>query len=289
MHKKLKKIFYFFEGIFLFFLCLLIRAIPVNFSSRILGKIASFVGPKLAISKKAIRNIKIAMPEKNKEERKKIVKGMWENLGRVIGEYPHLQKLFIKKKSKKIMVRGKKNLLLAKKKNIPAIFFSTHLANWELGPMTAYKNNIPVLSIFRKPNNPLVGWLLNFCRSNVPMTPKGPEGAKQLILSLRKGISIGLVVDQRMNDGIKVPFFKRPAMTAPALAQLALKIKTFVIPVQVERIKETNFVVTFHNPLKINKNGKQKNILRIMSEINLLIEKWIRKRPEQWFWLHRRW
>ena len=262
---------------------------PINLSSRILGKVGSFIGPKLDISKEAMQNIKIAMPEKNKKERKKIVKGMWENLGRVIGEYPHLQKLVIKEKSNKIIIKGKKNLLLVRKKNIPAIFFSAHLANWEVAPMTAIKNNIPVLTIFRKPNNPLVAWLLNFFRSNVPLTPKGTEGAKQLILSLRKGISIGLIVDQKMNDGIKVPFFKKPAMTAPALAQLALKIETLVIPVQIERIKETNFVVTFHNPLKINKNGKQKNILRIMSEINLLIEKWIRKRPEQWLWMHKRW
>ena len=58
---------------------------------------------------------------------------------------------------------------------------------------------------------------------------------------------------------------------------------------QIERVKKTNFVVTFHNPLKINKNGKQKTVLEIMTEVNLLIEKWIRKRPEQWFWLHRRW
>ena len=289
MHKILKKIFYFFHGILLFLLFLLLRPLPLNASSKLLGSIARSIGPKLGISKKAYNNLKNIMPDKSQKERTKIVKGMWENLGRVIGEYPHLKKLVIKKKNSRIFIKGKKNLLLIKKRKIPAIFFSAHLANWEVAPMTAIKNNIPVLTIFRKPNNPFVSLLLKFFRSNVPLTPKGTEGAKQLIRSLRKGISIGLIVDQKMNDGIEVPFFKKPAMTAPAVAQLALKIKTLVIPVQIERVKKTNFVVTFHNPLKINKNGKQKTVLEIMTEVNLLIEKWIRKRPEQWFWLHRRW
>ena len=262
---------------------------PINLSSRILGKVGSFIGPKLDISKEAMQNIKIAMPEKNKKERKKIVKGMWENLGRVIGEYPHLQKLVIKEKNNKIIIKGKKNLFLTKKKKIPAIFFSAHIANWEIAPMTAIINNIPVLTIFRKPNNPFVNLLIKFSRPNIPFAPKGTEGAKQLIRSLRKGMSIGLIVDQKMNDGIKVPFFKKPAMTAPALAQLARKVKTLIIPVQIERIKKTNFIITFHNPLKIKRNGKQKTIIEIMTEVNLMLEKWIRKNPEQWFWLHKRW
>ena len=144
--------------------------------------------------------------------------------------------------------------------------------------MTAIKNGIPVLSIFRKPNNPFVHTLLKFFRSDMTLTPKGPEGAKELIRSLRKGISIGLVVDQKMNDGIQAPFFKKPAMTAPALAQLALKIKTLIIPVQVERIKKTNFVVTFHNPLKINKNRVKKTVLEnsltSSTEVKLMLICW---------------
>ena len=121
------------------------------------------------------------------------------------------------------------------------------------------------------------------------MAPKGKEGAKQLIYSLKKGISIGLVIDQKMNDGIKVPFFNKPAMTSDALAQLCLRIKSLVVPVEVERIKNTNFKITFHDPLKITKNGKSKTPVQIMTEVNLIMEKWIRKNPGQWLWLHRRW
>ena len=71
--------------------------------------------------------------------------------------------------------------------------------------------------------------------------PKGPEGAKEVIKSLKAGLRLGIMVDQKMNDGIKVPFFNKPAMTSDALAQLCLKIKTLVITVEVERLKKTTF------------------------------------------------
>ena len=179
--------------------------------------------------------------------------------------------------------------MLVKKTKTPAIFFSAHLANWEICPIIAFKNNIPVLTIFRKPNNPIVNFLIQYLRSDLSMAPKGVEGAKKIIHSLRNGISIGLIIDQKMNDGIEVPFFNKPAMTSNALALLCHKIKSLVIPVEVERIKNTNFKVTFHNPVKVSKNGKKKTSLQIMTEVNLIMEKWIRKNPGQWLWLHRRW
>jgi len=286
---KLFKIFlYFIEGFLLLFLFIILKILPLNVSSFLMGKFASLIGPKLGVTKKAYNNIKKVMPEKNEQEIKNIIKDMWENLGKVLGEYPHLSKLD-PEKNNKIQVYGKKNLLLIKRTKTPAIFFSGHLANWEILPIASIKNGVPVLSIFRRPNNPIVNFLIKYLRSNLPMAPKGKEGAKQLIYSLRKGRSIGLVIDQKMNDGIKVPFFNKPAMTSDALAQLCLRIKSLVVPVEVERIKNTNFKITFHNPLKIIKKGKKKTPLEIMTEVNLIMEKWIRKNPGQWLWLHKRW
>ena len=288
MYKLKKKIIYFIEGVGLLLIFIFLRILPLNISSFLMGKLASLIGPKLGVTKKAYNNIKNVMPEKSENEIKKIIKDMWENLGKVVGEYPHLSKLD-PEKNNKIRVYGKKNLLLIKKTKTPAIFFSGHLANWEISPIASIKNGVPVLSIFRRPNNPIVNFLIKYLRSNLPMAPKGKEGAKQLIYSLKKGISIGLVIDQKMNDGIKVPFFNKPAMTSDALAQLCLRIKSLVVPVEVERIKNTNFKITFHDPLKITKNGKSKTPVQIMTEVNLIMEKWIRKNPGQWLWLHRRW
>ena len=144
-----------------------------------MGKLSSLIGPRLSVSKKAYNNIKNVMPEKNEKETLKIIKGMWENLGRVIGEYPHLKKIVLGKNNR-IQVCGKRNLLLVKKTKTPAIFFSAHLANWEICPIIAFKNNIPVLTIFRKPNNPIVNFLIQYLRSDLSMAPKGMEGAKKI-------------------------------------------------------------------------------------------------------------
>ena len=279
---------YFLEGSFLLLIFILLKILPLGISSFLMGKLSSLIGPRLGVTKKAYNNIKNVMPEKNEKEITKIIKDMWENLGKVAGEYPHLSK-FDPEKNNKIQIYGKKNLLLVKKTKTPAIFFSGHLANWEILPNVAIKNGVPVLTIFRRPNNPFINFLIKYIRSNLPMAPKGKEGARQLIYSLKKGRSIGLVIDQKMNDGIEVPFFNKPAMTSDALAQLCLRIKSLVIPVEVERMKNTNFKITFHNPLKITKNGQKKTPLQIMTEVNLIMEKWIRKNPGQWLWLHRRW
>ena len=279
---------YFLEGSFLLLIFIVLRILPLGISSFLMGKLSSLIGPRLGVTKKAYNNIKNVMPEKNEKEITKIIKDMWENLGKVAGEYPHLSKIS-PEKNNKIQIYGKKNLLLVKKTKTPAIFFSGHFANWEILPNVAIKNGVPVLSIFRRPNNPFINFLIKYIRSNLPMAPKGKEGARQLIYSLKKGRSIGLVIDQKMNDGIEVPFFNKPAMTSDALAQLCLRIKSLVIPVEVERMKNTNFKITFHNPLKITKNGQKKTPLQIMTEVNLIMEKWIRKNPGQWLWLHRRW
>jgi KDO2-lipid IV(A) lauroyltransferase len=93
-----------------------------------------------------------------------------------------------------------------------------------------------------------------------------------------------------MGDGIAVPFFGRPAMTAPALAQLALKFDCPVVPARVVRLNGVQFQLIVYPPLEIIKTGnRQQDALALMTQVNAMIEGWIRERPEQWLWLHRRW
>jgi KDO2-lipid IV(A) lauroyltransferase len=93
-----------------------------------------------------------------------------------------------------------------------------------------------------------------------------------------------------MNDGIAVPFFGRDAMTAPALARLALRYDCPVIPTRLERIGGCRFRLTFHAPLVVETSGdRRRDVASIMTEVNRRIEGWIRDRPGQWLWLHRRW
>ena len=99
-----------------------------------------------------------------------------------------------------------------------------------------------------------------------------------------------LLVDQKLNDGIPVPFFGRTAMTAPALALLALHFDCAVLPARVERAVGAHFRLTIEPPLPLPRSGQRAaDVAALMAAVNRTLETWIRERPEQWFWVHSRW
>ena len=122
------------------------------------------------------------------------------------------------------------------------------------------------------------------------MFAKGAGGARGALHHLENGGSLGLLIDQKMNDGISVPFFGRPAMTAPALAQLARRFRLPVLPVYVVRLEPQRFRLVCEAPLPIRYTADRAADVRALSAAaNATLERWIRARPGAWLWLHRRW
>lgn len=281
------------QGAALWTLFSVFRVLPLDWASALGGRTARLVGPRLGASRKALRNLERAFPEKSAEERRRILKGMWENLGRLAGEYPHIAELGDKGPDHgRVEVVGEEHVRALERSGRPAVIVSGHLANWELLVPMAKKLGVPLTLIYRRPNNPIVGRLLDRLRSDEmgTLVPKGRVGAKALIAALASGGSIGMLIDQKMNDGIPVPFFGRDAMTAPAAAQLALQRRLPLIPVRIERIGGARFRLTILPPLDLPDTGnKVADVRTVMTRLNLLLEGWIRERPEQWLWLHRRW
>jgi KDO2-lipid IV(A) lauroyltransferase len=119
---------------------------------------------------------------------------------------------------------------------------------------------------------------------------KGKEGARELLAYLRRGGHGAMLVDQKMNDGVAAPFFGRDAMTAPAIAQFGMRLGAVLVPVRTERLRGARFRITVKPPLNLPASGdRASDELTIITEINTLIEGWVRSRPDQWLWLHRRW
>src|SRR5437868_1155842 len=107
---------------------------------------------------------------------------------------------------------------------------------------------------------------------------------------LRRGGHVSLLADQKLNEGIAVPFFGRPAMTAPALALLALRFGCAILPARVERLRGARFRLTLYPPLDMPRSGdRDGDVMTIMTAVNSTLEAWISERPEQWFWVHSRW
>jgi KDO2-lipid IV(A) lauroyltransferase len=122
------------------------------------------------------------------------------------------------------------------------------------------------------------------------MFPKGTRGAVKMARAIKNNEAIAMLIDQKMNDGIAVPFFGVDAMTAPAIAQLALRYDLPILPAYVLRKGGAHFEAHMFPALKYEKTGDtEKDTLTIMTAINTMLEGWIRAHPEQWFWVHRRW
>jgi len=270
----------------------LFAMLPLDRASAVGGWLARMIGPRLAVSRVARRNLGHAFPDKSAAEIGAIVVGMWDNLGRVAAEYPHLGKIDVTDPEGRVEVVGVEHVERLRDDDMCGIFVSAHLGNWEIASLGAIQNGVPLTQIYRAANNPYIEPLLRRLRAPVGGAnfPKGAAGAKQLIKALRRGDHLGMMIDQKLNEGIAVPFFGRHAMTAPAPAQLALKFGCPIVPARVERLEGAHFRLTVYPPLNLAVSGdRQADLAAAMGRINALIEDWIRARPEQWLWLHRRW
>jgi len=269
------------------------RLLPLDWASALGGGLARLIGPHLGISKRARLNLQAAMPELSPDRIEAIVRGMWDNLGRVVFEYPHLAKITIypsERNDGRVEVLGVEHIEAARSAKRSFILVSAHVGNWEIAPLASAQYGLDVAFIYRAANNPLVDNMIGDLRSHATFIPKGAIASRQAFATLRRGAHLGLLVDQKMNDGIAVPFFGRDAMTAPALALLALRFDCDVLPARVERLHGAHFRLTVYPKIALPKSGnREADTLALMTEVNRVIEGWIRERPEQWFWLHRRW
>ncbi|MDA0305087.1 MAG: lipid A biosynthesis lauroyl acyltransferase [Proteobacteria bacterium] len=270
----------------------LFRVLPIDVASAIGGWLGRTIGPRLSISGRAVKNLTRAFPEKSPEEIAAIVRGMWDNLCRVAVEYPHLGSLNIYDPDSRVEVIGAENVDLLRDDDQAGIFFSAHLGNWEIVSLGATQRDLPLDRVYREANNRLVEWLYQHGRAAVEgaLIPKGSAGARLLLQSIKNGKHLGMMVDQKMNDGIPVPFFGRDVMTAPALAELALRYDCPVVPARVERLKGAHFKLIVLAPLEMLRTGdRHADVAANMAKVNAQIEQWVRDTPEQWLWLHNRW
>ena len=266
--------------------------LPVDWASSLGGWMGRKIGPRLRVTNNARRELAITFPKLSAADIKTIIDQMWDNLGRTAGEHPHLAKFNPYKENSRVELIGVEFIEQLRDDAQPGIFFSAHLANWELVPLASTKRDLPLHLVYRRANNPFFDRLVQKGRLGTggQYFPKGAAGSKGILRALNNGDHLAMLVDQKMNDGIRVPFLGRDAMTAPALAQLALRYNCPVVPVQVERLQGAYFRVTVHPPLSQPKTGNRKtDIAAITTVVNEHLGSWIKQQPEQWLWVHNRW
>jgi KDO2-lipid IV(A) lauroyltransferase len=173
------------------------------------------------------------------------------------------------------------------------MFLSGHLANWEMMPVTGQLLGYDGATVVRHPNNPYVARYI--ARQRALKGPKDQigkhSGARRVFAQLRGGKAIYMLVDQRNDEGIKVPFFGRDALTTPVPAALALKTGARILFASNRRRRhQARFDIVINAGPDFTPTGDDAADTRALTDlITAHIESMIRADPSQWLWIHNRW
>ena len=285
----MKYIKYFLQFLLAIISFIIFRILGPNLSSSLSGKIFEFVGPFFRSKELINSNIRRAIPTIEEVRLNKISKLMWNNYGRVFAEYIFIKDFRKGKLSNNIKVNGKEILDKIINSNQQVVFVSGHLSNFELMAMYLEKSGIKLSAIYRPLNNIFLNQIMERIRKKYICTmqiKKGIGGLKKLINLNKKNYSTALMIDQRVSEGILSSFFNKKALTTTIPAQLVKKYNIPVVPIYIERSKDTKFEITINEPLYFSEST---SIQDITDKLNKILENMIVKKPEQWIWSHNRW
>ena len=268
------------------------------------GAIARAIGPLLPVSGVAEANLRRALPALDARARRAIIRAVWDNLGRTMAEFPHLPRLARTSSGPGWEIVGEEIVRDLAAKGGPVIFVSAHTGNWEMLPPIAAHFGIPLASFYRPLGNPHLDARINALRRaalgagagagvngrQVVNFRKGAAGARAAFAHLLRAGYLGMLVDQKLNDGVAARLFGEMAMTAPAPATLALRFRCPVIPTRIERLGPARFRLVVEPALALPEGAERGEMIAALTQaINDRLETWIRARPGEWLWLHRRW
>ncbi|ASG21340.1 lysophospholipid acyltransferase family protein [Nitrospirillum viridazoti] len=284
------------EAVAAYLIYAVLGLLPLDAASAVGAWAGRIVGPRLRTHAKVLRRLQRAMPELPEERRRTIARQSWENLGRTLAEYPHI-KTIARDWDRRVEMVGAEHLRALRDDGRPGICVTAHLANWELAGLACQKLGLPLTIVYRAPNNRWVDRLLARARRplHALLVPKGRDAARGMVAALRGGGHIGVLPDQKLNEGIPVPFFGRDAMTGTFTADLALRYGAPIVPIRVTRLAadkggDRRFRVEAMAPLALKSSGDRAADTRAgMEAVNAVLEGWVRAHPGQWMWSHNRW
>ena len=268
-----------------------IRLLPVEAASSFGAALFGAVGPRLRLNRIVERNIEIAFPEMDPAERKRIAQASWEHLGRMAAEFTMLDRLT--PASGRIEVVGGERLRHIAEHNISAVLISGHFSNFEIMAAAIVDSGLRCQITYRAANNPHFDARIVRARRSYGVTlfsPKGVDGSRELLQAMNRGESVAFLNDQKFADGIAAPFFGQIAYTAVSPTRMALRGDGRLVPMSVQRVAGARFRVVVHEPIVLERTGDRKADLAAgVAQVNAFVEARVRERPEEWWWVHKRW
>jgi len=272
------------------------RGDPDRASDRF-GGFVRRVGPWLPAHRIGRANLRAAFPEKDTAWIEATLREAWENLGRVVGEYVHLHRIWDydpeRPNAGHIVTDDAPLLIALRDDGKPALCFAAHLANWELPALAAHQHGVPSAVVYRMPNNRAVAAEIEKIRTGLMgrLIRTRAQAALEMAGALEAGLHLGMLVDQHFSRGVDVTFFGRRCKANPAIARLARQFDCPVVGVRVVRLPDGHrFRVKGEGPLELARDAEGRiDVPAATQQITDVIEGWIREHPGQWLWFHRRW
>ena len=240
------------------------------------------------------QNLALAFPDKPEAERTAILRGVYRSLGWQLAEFCHMARLTPEQASQFIRYEGLDNYLAARDRGQGVLVLTGHLGAWELSSFYHSLMGHPMGMVIRRLDNPRVDAFVNAlrCRHGNRVLHKD-DFARGLLTAMRAGEAVGILMDTNMRppQGVFVNFFGRPACTASGLARVALKTGAAVLPgFMLWEPAEKRYVLHFGPELLFEQSGDaEADALAATQQCAAATEDWIRRYPDQWLWIHRRW
>ena len=290
-HRFLRTLLWRLDVVVVSLITRLARLLPIDMASRFGDSVGSWIGPKLKKKTAIFRaNMVIAFPELTEVEIDELVIRAWGRAGRVLAEYPHLATIL--KEDDRLVIDIREPLAACENPTRPCVIVTAHQSNWEVVRCAGAKLGIRNVSLYSPPSNPLLDRMLLESRQalNSELLPRD-NSARLLLRALKKGQSVAMVMDRRVDEGTFIRFFGRNKLSTIMPAKLALKLNCDLVPAQVERLQDAHYRVTFHPPIVPKDTGVDETTqgIDMIQQVHRQFENWIRQQPEDWFCSKRLW
>lgn len=237
--------------------------------------------------RRTLEHLEIAFPEMTAPERRDLGRRSAQHLGTNLGELLHLLDAECDRIAPHVEIEGLEHLEALQQADQPIVLVTGHCGNWELLGTALSCQGLPISGVVRQVKYPELGAIIDGFRARFGLAvPRGGPGAsRRLLRSLKDRRILIMLIDQDIRaDGVFVPFFGRLAYTPAGAAQIALRFKAAVVPAFDERLKDGSHRLHIDPPLVLPDDATAATAV-----MTTAIERQIRRRPEQWVWIHRRW
>jgi KDO2-lipid IV(A) lauroyltransferase len=241
-----------------------------------------------------MRNLQLAFPHMSRRDRRRILRGEFVSLGRQLAEFCLFPRYTRENVSQVVVYDGFENFERAFARGKGVLFLTGHLGAWEISAFTHSLHGHPLAIVMRSLDNPRVDALIQRYRTlHGNRTVDKDDFVRGLLSAMRAGETVGILMDTNMTppQGIFVDFFGIPACTASGLARIALRTDAAVVPAfSVWNSELRKYILRFDPVVELIRTGDdQADVIANTAKFTRIIEDFIRRYPDQWLWVHRRW